>query len=82
MSQKLTLYSKCNVCGGDGVVTTTGSQDGVPQQWESPCTACDGSGYTEWGETEIDSPTTAQFNSKFQEIVDGLQAIWNKVKNL
>lgn len=80
--QTVTLYKKCGICGGDGTVTSTGSQDGTPQEWNTPCTSCDGTGYVEFGNTELDVPTVAQFNSKFTDIADALQAIWNKVKNL
>lgn len=43
---------------------------------------CGGTGKQLLGTVEIDVPTTAQFNEKFNQIADGLLAIWNKVKDL
>lgn len=47
-----------------------------------PCSMCGGSGKQVAGKVEIDVPTVAQFADKFNEIKNGLQAIWNKVKDL
>lgn len=81
MAQEVTLYEKCNVCGGDGVVTTTGSQDGTPQQWESPCTACDGSGFNVWGKMTFD-PGLDDIMDKCNDIKEKVDEIKEVVDDL
>ena len=78
MSQKITLYQKCNVCRGDGVVTTTGSLDGVPQEWNSPCGACVGDGFVEFGHVSLD-PGLDDVLDKVNDVLDKCNDILEKV---
>lgn len=66
----------CSTCGG------TGQQPVQEGEVLIDCFMCEGTGKRMIGTAEIDVPSTAQFNNKFQQIETALQAIWNKVKDL
>ncbi len=81
MAQEITLYQKCNICRGDGVVTSTGSQNGTPQQWETPCTSCEGTGYVEFGHVSLD-PGFDDIMDRCNDILDKCNDIKEKVDEL
>lgn len=75
---EVTIKEICRTCGGDG----TYNFERDSQDFSVTCPGCGGGGKITVATIELDVPTTAQFQAKFQEVEDALQAIWNKVKNL
>lgn len=89
------LVQDCVYCGGDGTVTTSGSNDGVPFSVDSPCGQCGGTGKRALGYVNMEPSLQAildkcnEIKTKCGNIKDKLDAtkdkcdqIWDKVKNL
>jgi len=77
-NMETSVYDICRTCGGDGIFEySSGGEAG-----QCACPGCDGTGRLLHANFELDVPTTAQFQAKFDQIEAALTAIWNKVKNL
>jgi len=65
-------------CGGDGVVTTSGSNDGVPFENSRPCANCGGTGKRALGYVTIE-PSLEDIMDKCNDIKEKVDEIMEKL---
>lgn len=73
-----TLLQDCVYCGGDGVVTTSGSNDGVPFSVDRPCANCGGTGKRALGYVTME-PGLADILDKCNDSKEQCDAIMAKL---
>lgn len=76
------LLQDCVYCGGDGVVTTSGSNDGVPFSVDRPCTNCGGTGKRSLGIVTLE-PSLEEILTKCEELktkINQMRADINYIK--
>jgi len=74
MAQTIQVYEICRACGGDGVRTSTGSQDGTPVSTSTACNACAGTGKF--------LNATLEFDPGNDDLMDKLNDIKEKVDEI
>lgn len=85
---EILISQTCRTCGGDGIFTTSGSNNGVPFTMESECSQCKGLGKQVFGSFDSEAISTvleaivAEQLSQRADLTSALSNIWDKVKNL